>query len=259
VDWLDPWLEGAPTIGVTTSRSPVCKRGITANLAFYSAASRDDGLGPVAVAVVDSDVREADVRTRLELAGESSVRDSLVECRTLVWPALRVFACAAPDIDADRSLRSAAHAPLDAARREWHRVVFVDLPPGAGRPGPGLDSGIVQRLDALLVAVTPARDALAACRRHLGLIDEAKTRGHLRRDLRVGVVLTGDEVSAEVSPSRAAALLGPYRHAVVGSIPQLWGRSRPNQGFGPTMGFPDLEAAYATVLAGLPTESVRSA
>jgi hypothetical protein len=112
---------------------------------------------------------------------------------------------------------------------------------------------MVDRLDALLVAATPDRAALAATLRHLELFAEAHERGAIAPHVSIAVVMTGDEGSTMLEPVDVAELLG---EACIGHVPQLWGRSLPNHGFGPTLGISSLEAEFGRVHAVLAARRV---
>jgi hypothetical protein len=231
------------TVGITSARFEACKRGLAANYAA-SVARREDQ----SVCVIDADPRSCDVGARLAVTAPTLRRftapkldgtvDKLDARRLprLAFPPLHVLPAEHSYLDVDH--RQAYDAALGAAREAFD-VVVVDLPVGAGRPGPTLDGRMVDRLDALLVAATPDRAALAATLRHLELFADAHERGAIAPHVSVAVVMTGDEGSTLLEPGDVAELLGD---ACIGHVPQLWGRSLPNLGFGPTLGIKSLEA-----------------
>ncbi|MCU1430589.1 MAG: hypothetical protein JWL83_4589 [Actinomycetia bacterium] len=233
----------ALTIGVTAARFEACKRGLAANYAAILARRED-----VSVCVVDTDSRSCDVGTRLAIRGTSLQRfaaprvagkGAILPARALprlVFPPLSVLPVEPAFIDLDFGL---AYDAALAAVREAFDVVVVDLPVGAGRPGPTLDGRMVDKVDVLLIAATPDRSALAATLRHLELFEEALDRGAVAPHVRAAAVMTGDEGSTLLDPIDVAEMLGD---GLIGHVPQLWGRSLPNFGFGPTLGVAFLEA-----------------
>jgi MinD-like ATPase involved in chromosome partitioning or flagellar assembly len=242
------------TVGVTSARFEACKRGLAANYAATLATRVGSS-----VCLVDADPRSCDVGTRLgvsaptlarfvapKLAGDVEELDARV-LPNLAYPPLAVLPTSPAYIDAD--YRPQFNAALTATRAVFGTVV-VDLPVGAGRPGPTLDGRLVDRLDAILLAVTPDRAALAATLRHLELFAEAHGRGAIAPHVAIGVVMTGDEASCHLDPLDVAERLGD---ACVGHVPQLWGRSLPNLGFGPTLGFRFVETEVEHIHAELAT------
>jgi hypothetical protein len=240
------------TVGVTSARFEACKRGLAANYAA-TVARHETG----ALCVVDADPRSCDVGTRFGIAAPTLPRfvapklegkvESLDARRlpNLTYPPMAVLPTRPAYIDAD--YRPQYNAALDATRAVYDTVI-VDLPVGAGRPGPTLDGRLVDRLDAILLAMTPDRPALAATLRHLELFAEAHQRGAIAPHVAIGVVMTGDEASTLLDPLDVAERLGD---ACVGHVPQLWGRSLPNLGFGPTLGFRFVETEVDRIHAEL--------
>ncbi len=174
----------------------------------------------------------------------------------MVYPPLHVLPIEPAFVDLD--YRAAYEAAITTLRDAFD-VVIVDLPVGAGRPGPTLDGRMVDRLDVLLVALTPDRPSLAATQRHLELFAEACTRGAIAPHVSARVVITGDESSTLLDPDDVAEVLGD---ACAGHVPQLWGRALPNLGFGPTLGVTFLEAELLRVheqVAALRTDRVAAA
>jgi MinD-like ATPase involved in chromosome partitioning or flagellar assembly len=253
----------ALTIGVTSARFEACKRGLAANYAAVLA--RDE---QQSVCVVDADPRSCDVGTRLGVVGPTMRRFTAPKLRgdvdaldarrlaRMAYPPLHVLPIEPAFVDLD--YRAAYDASITALRDAFD-VVVVDLPVGAGRPGPTLDGRMVDRLDVLLVALTPDRPALAATLRHLELFAEAHARGAIAPHVSTRVVITGDEASAVLDPEDVADRLG---EACAGHVPQLWGRALPNLGFGPTLGVSFLEAELLRVhatAAALRTDRVAAA
>jgi MinD-like ATPase involved in chromosome partitioning or flagellar assembly len=230
------------TLGVTSARFEACKRGVAANYAAM-VARHEAG----SVCVLDADPRSCDVGTRLAVSGTSMHRFAApklqgevekLDARTLPaleFPPLYVLPAEPAFVDLDYRL---SYDAVVSAAREAFDVVVVDMPVGAGRPGPTLDGRLVDRLDGLLLTVTPDRAAVAATLRHLELFAEAHQRGAIAAHVFIAVAITGDEGSSVLDPDDVAEVLGD---AWVGNIPQLWGRALPNEGFGPTLGVDFLE------------------
>jgi MinD-like ATPase involved in chromosome partitioning or flagellar assembly len=238
----------ALTIGVTSARFEACKRGLAANYAAVLAGDEAQS-----VCIVDADPRSCDVGTRLGIVGPTMRRFTAPKLRgeverldarkiaRMAYPPLHVLPIEPAYVDLD--YRAAYDAAITAARGAFD-VVIIDLPVGAGRPGPTLDGRMVDRLDVLLVALTPDRPALAATLRHLELFAEAHTRGAIAPHVSTRVVITGDEASTFLEPDDVAEALAD---AYAGHVPQLWGRALPNLGFGPTLGVSHLESELLRV------------
>jgi hypothetical protein len=147
------------TVGVTAARFEACKRGFAANYAAILARHEMPS-----VCVVDADPRSCDIGTRLAVHGPAMRRfaDKYVAGPTptparralchLAYPSLHVLPVEPGYVDVDY-LR-AYNAAMAAVRNEFD-VVVVDLPVGAGRPGPTLDQRVVDHVDVLVLAVTP--------------------------------------------------------------------------------------------------------
>ncbi len=220
-------------VGITSARSGDWKRGVAANVAARLAADADIDAGPRRrrVAVVDVDAADCDVGDRLGMA----VRGSLEWPRLTVVPAAR-----------DLTL-PAARRRVDVVAAD-HDVVVVDLPRGAGVPGPALEAGLLDRFDRLVVALELTPDAVRRTARWVELVARAKVHGHLPGQLSVVAVVVGENVGDRADRRATADAVGV---PVVAGIPQLWGRAAPNLGFGPTLGFDVLDdalraAAFAT-------------
>jgi cellulose biosynthesis protein BcsQ len=231
----------ALTVGVTTAKHPECKRGlavnIAASLARHSAVS-------VRVCVVDADPLALDVTTRLPVAGpilEDFARPSAPAASRIArvgWPSqLAVLPCGGGSV-------ARVHLAAETALRELRDafdLVVCDVP--GGPSGPGLALGArLELLDWLVLAVTPTRPAVSAADHFLELFQTARARGQIG-GVKLAVVCTGDENTCELSTSEVETIL---EVAVVGRIPQLWGRTNPNRGFGPALAIPELDdAVYA--------------
>jgi Mrp family chromosome partitioning ATPase len=209
-------------LGFTTARSLDWKRGVAANVAARLAAD-----GVARVAVVDADPRSCDVGDRLGM----TVRGRLE------WPDLTVV----PLSVSAKPAMTAGHIRSLADRFD---IVVVDLPAGAGAPGPVLESGLLERVDRLVVMTELSVAALRSTRRWAELVSWAKNAGHVQHDVEVVAAVCDEEVADDGARSRLATTLGL---PVVASVPQLWGRIPPNLGFGPTLGFPVLDQALRSV------------
>jgi hypothetical protein len=229
------------TVGITSARFEACKRGVAANYAAVLAC--DEGRS---VCVVDGDPRSCDVGTRLAAGGvtlnryAAARRDGKAagsprnELARMAYPPLFVLPVEPMSVHRDYSEAYDTALPV---LRDAFDLVVVDLPVGAGRPGPTLDARLVDHFDALILTVTPDRAALAATLRHLELFASAVERGAVAENVDIAVVITGDEGSVRLDPEDVADCLG----GVTGRLHQLWGRALPNRGFGPTLGIVSLE------------------
>jgi hypothetical protein len=228
----------ALTVGVTTAKHPECKRGLAANIAAslvrHSAVS-------ARVCVVDADPDALDVTTRLPVGGpvlEDFARAGAPGVERLArvgWPsALTVLPCGGGPV-------ARVHLAAEPALRELRDafdLIVCDLP--GGPSGPGLALGArLELLDWLVLAVTPRRTEVAAAGNFLEHFQTARDRG-LIGGIKLAVVCTGDENSCDLSTAEVERML---EVAVAGRIPQLWGRTRPNVGFGAALAIPELDDA----------------
>lgn len=209
-------------VGITTARSLDWKRGVAANVAARLSA---DGISRVAV--IDADPRSRDVGDRLGI----TVRGRLE------WPELTVVPINVSTTPAmtDGHIRSL---------EERFDIVVVDLPAGAGAPGPALDSGLLGRLDRLVVMTELSVAAVRSTRRWAELVRWGKTAGHLPHAVEVVAAVCDEAIVDDPARIRLATTLCL---PVVASVPQWWGRTAPNLGFGPTLGFPVLDQALRSV------------
>jgi hypothetical protein len=179
------------------------------------------------VVVVDADSTARDVGARLGL----SVRGRLD------WPSLAVVPAGAELTPLQ------ARARVAAAIRD-HDVVIVDLPRGAGAPGPSLDCGLIDDLDRLVVMTDVSAAALHATARWSELVDVGRRKGHVPKRIEVVAAICVDKVVPDAVREQVAATISL---PVVASVPQWWGRTPPNVGFGPTLGFSVLDDALRIV------------
>jgi cellulose biosynthesis protein BcsQ len=233
----------ALTVGVTTAKHPECKRGLATNIAAslvrHSAVS-------ARICVVDADPFALDVTTRLPVSGPvledfaraiapRAIAPRAARIARVGWPApLAVLPCGGGPV-------ARVHLAAEPALRELRDafdLVICDVP--GGPSGPGLALGArLELLDWLVLAVTPRRSEVAAAGHFLELFRTARDRGQIR-DVKLAVVCTGDENSCDLSTSEVERML---EVAVVGRIPQLWGRTAPNRGFGAALAIPELDDA----------------
>jgi hypothetical protein len=160
----------------------------------------------------------------------------------LRWPVLNVVVSSDGHAGGSELVRG--------TRAIFDRVV-VDLPVATGMPVGAAEAAVLAHLDVLLIAVTARDDAIGAARCHLEELRLAAAQGVIDPGLDVRLVLTGDEGSATLDVNGALQMLGDAAALLVGSVVQLWGRSEPNLGFGPTLGVPSLDRSMAAIVAAL--------
>jgi MinD-like ATPase involved in chromosome partitioning or flagellar assembly len=210
-------------VGITAARAGDCKRGVAANVAARCAADGDRR-----VAIVDADPASRDVGDRL----------GAVVAARIAWPPLHVTPMAGGPVPPDIAARVAAAQVSEVSRD--HDLVVVDLPLGAGAPGPSLDAGLAGLLDRLVIMTSVTPESLTATARYTRLVAEAHRRGHIRDTLELVVTLALD---APAAPHELVQATNEVGLPVLGAVPQYWGRTPPNLGFGPTLGFAPLDAA----------------
>jgi cellulose biosynthesis protein BcsQ len=235
----------ALTVGVTTAKEPDCKRGVAANIA--ASLARHSALS-ARVCVVDADPFTLDVSTRLAVNGPTLEEFA----KTRVPNVGRLGRYHSPEftvVPSDGEAVARVHSAFDRAfepLRDAFDVIVVDLPGGPTGPGKAI-GGRLDKLDWLLLAVTPEPDAIAAAAHFVEMFETGRTKGDIG-DVRLAVLCTGDESTAMFSPEEVEAILGI---GTVGRIPQLWGRSVPNIGFGPALAIPELDDAVYDMLMDL--------
>ena len=235
----------ALTVGVTTAKYPECKRGVATNvaasLARHSAVSDR-------ICVVDADPFALDVTTRLGVCGpvlEGFARPNppaLSALARVESPSMAVLPCGGGPI----ARVHLAAEPAFSQLREAFDVVVCDVPGGPSGPGQALGTRL-DLLDWLVLTVTPEPAAVTATSHFLELFQTARDRGDIGR-VRLAVACTGDEGSAVMSVAEVGTALDV---AVSGRIPQLWGRSEPNRGFGAALAIPELDDAVYNLFASL--------
>jgi MinD-like ATPase involved in chromosome partitioning or flagellar assembly len=233
------------TIAVTSPRQITCKRGLAAHLAAHLAMQHADD--DMSVCVVDADIESRDIGVRFGVAGPllldvakrlgtSASGVPIDELIARVDPlGLHVLPTRPPEPALASLLRSKTpkiFAPLAAT----FDIVVVDAPVGLGVDAPEHDAQTLERIDALLVAVTADPSAFGSLLRYLNVIEAAVERGKLPATFDVHVVLTGSDHDG----TRTVTLDDVERKLeglpVAGWVPQLWGRGRPG---GPLSGYAD--------------------
>jgi Mrp family chromosome partitioning ATPase len=239
----------ALTVGITSARNPACKRGIAVNLA---ASLAREPLGSPRVCVVDADPLNRDVTTRLTVPGPvlEDFADRAVPASSALGSVHEPPLWVLPNAGAGVELtRRAASCALRRLRQDFD-VVICDLP-GGSTGSARVVRGRLDQLDWLLVAVTPQEDAVADAVHFVAQLRVEAAQGAIADTVGFGVVITGDEGSAELSDDAVAARLSA---PVVGSVRQLWGRSAPNLGFGAALGIADLDDAVGSLFVRLAPE-----
>jgi cellulose biosynthesis protein BcsQ len=234
----------ALTVGVTTPIAPDCKRGVAVNIA--ASLARNSALSD-RICVVDADPIHLDVTTRLAVGG-TSIEDF---ARVRVKGVATIPTYHSPEfsvLPSEGDQLARIHAGVENAHdvlRDAFDVVIYDLP--GGPTGPGRVMGArLDKLDWLLLAVTPEKEAIAAAGHFIEMFETGRSRGEIG-DVRLAVVCTGDESTVAFEPGEVEAILGV---STLGRIPQLWGRSQPNPGFGPALAIPELDdAVYEMLMA----------
>ena len=227
---------------MTTAKHPECKRGIATNMA--ASLARHSAVS-ARVCVVDADPVALDVTTRLAVRGPvledfaGPTPPSVARLGRVESPSMAVLPCGGGPV---ARVHLAAETALGALR-DLFDIVVVDLPGGPSGPGLALGSRL-ELLDWLVLTVTPEPGAVAATHHFLEHFQTARDRGDVG-DVQLAVVCTGDESSAEMTNAQVEAALDA---AVVGRVPQLWGRSAPNRGFGAALAIPELDDAVYDLL-----------
>jgi len=234
-------------VGVTTAKYPECKRGVATNIA--ASLARHSAVSD-RVCVVDADPLALDVTTRLAVRGpvleDFAKKNPPVAAKLarVESPSMAVLPCGGGPV---ARIHLAAEAAMHELRDAFD-VVVCDVP--GGPSGPGLALGArLDLLDWLVLAVTPEPAAAAATSHFLELFQTARSRGDLA-NVQLAVVCTGDESAAVMTPSEVETIVGV---PVTGRVPQLWGRSEPNRGFGAALAIPELDDAVYDLFAAFRT------
>ncbi len=227
----------AMTIAVTAPRSITCKRGLAAHLAAHLAARVTDGGSSVCIVDADLDSRDVGVRfgieapTLLEVANDLSVRDGRVGLSERIAridpPGLHVLPTRLPQSALVPLLHSKTTAMLASLRTAFDYVV-VDAPVAAGLGTYDWERTLLRQVDVLLVAVTAESSALGSVLRYLNAVAAAKNKGAVAPTFDAHVVLTGrDEDGTRELLSERDIERKLSGIPVIASVPQLWGRQRP--------------------------------
>ena len=227
----------ALTIAVTAPRMITCK-GFAANFAAHLAA-RVTG-GGSSVCLVDTDLESRDVGIRfdvsaptlLDVANDLALRDGRRRFTDAIPkvdpPGLHVLPTRLPQSALVPLLHSKTTALLGPLRAAFDFVV-IDAPVSVGLGTFDWERTMLRQVDVLLVAVTAEASALGGVLRYLNAIAAAKNNGALAETFDAHVVLTGRDEDGTRS------LLGEHDIErklrgipVIASVPQLWGRQRPD-------------------------------
>ena len=217
---------------------PTCKRGLAAHLAMYLAHVKAE-LG-LSVCILDTDLDSRDVGLRfgvtkptlLDVANNRALRDDHEKLKgaivRLEQSGLSVVPVQAPSGPLLPLLHNKAVTLLDQLRAAYDFVV-IDTPVGFGVSGDAWEEGILQRVDALVVAVSAESSAFGGTLRYLNSIGSLRGSGVLPESFDTHLVLTGSEEDGSRSLLTQRALDRNLRGVpIVASIPQLWGRRMPS-------------------------------
>ena len=233
----DPLTDRALTIAVTSPRTITCKRGFAANLAAHLAAQvTPDGSS---VCVVDTDLESRDVGIRfditgptlLEVANQMALRDSSATLTDLIPrvdpPGLHVLPTRLPQSALVPLLHKKTNSLLAPLRNAFDFVV-IDAPVSVGLGTFDWERTMLRQVDVLLVAVTAEASSLGGVLRYLNAIAAAKNNGALPSTFDAHVVLTGRDEDGTRSLLTERDIDRKLRGIpVIASVPQLWGRQRP--------------------------------
>jgi MinD-like ATPase involved in chromosome partitioning or flagellar assembly len=233
----DARTDRALTIAVTSPRTITCKRGFAANLAAHLAAQvTPDGSS---VCVVDTDLESRDVGIRfditgptlLEVANQMALRDSSATLTDLIPrvdpPGLHVLPTRLPQSALVPLLHKKTNSLLAPLRNAFDFVV-IDAPVSVGLGAFDWERTMLRQVDVLLVAVTAEASSLGGVLRYLNAIAAAKNNGALPSTFDAHVVLTGRDEDGTRSLLTERDIDRKLRGIpVIASVPQLWGRQRP--------------------------------
>jgi MinD-like ATPase involved in chromosome partitioning or flagellar assembly len=228
----------ALTIAVTAPRNITCKRGLAAHLAAHLARRVERSGASVCVVDTDLDSRDVGVRfdvagpTLLDVANDLALRDGRTHVSQLVRrvdpPGLHVLPTRLPQSALVPLLQNKT-TPLLARLRAGFDFVVVDTPVSVGLGTYDWERTMLREIDVLLVAVTADPSALGGALRYLNALAAARNQGAVPSTFVAHVVLTGrdDDGSRSVFSDRDIdrRLRGI---PVIASVPQLWGRHRPD-------------------------------
>jgi len=227
----------ALTIAVTSPRSITCKRGFAASFATHLAARVvPEGSS---VCVVDTDLESRDVGIRFEIATPTlldvanrlTLRDGGLRLPEAIPridpPGLHVLPTRLPQSALVPLLHTKTTALLGPLRAAFDYVV-IDAPVTVGLGPFDWERAMLRQVDVLLVAVTAEASALGGVLRYLNAIAGAKNNGALPSTFDAHVVLTGRDEDGTRSLLSERDIDRKLRGIpVIASVPQLWGRQRP--------------------------------
>jgi len=227
----------ALTIAVTSPRSITCKRGFASNLAVHLSA-RVASRGH-SVCVVDTDLESRDVGVRfdvnaptlLDVANNLTVRDGSTHLSEVIArldpPGLHVLPTRLPQSALVPHLHAKTTALLGPLRAAFDFVV-IDAPVSVGLGTFDWERTMLRQVDVLIVAVTAEAAGLGGVLRYLNAIAAAKNSGALPSTFDAHVVLTGRDEDGTRSLLSERDIDRKLRGIpVIASVPQLWGRQRP--------------------------------
>ena len=236
-------VDRALTIAVTSPRSITCKRGFASMFAAHLAARVvPEGSS---VCLIDTDLESRDVGVRfdvttptlLDVANAVTLRDSSVQLSDVIPridpPGLHVLPTRLPQSALVPLLHNKTTALLPHLRAAFDFVV-VDAPVTVGLGPFDWERAMLRQVDVLLVAATAEASALGGLLRYLNAIATAKNNGALPPTFDAHVVLTGRDEDGTRSLLTEAGIERKLRGIpVIASVPQCWGRNRPDAALDP--------------------------
>jgi MinD-like ATPase involved in chromosome partitioning or flagellar assembly len=227
----------ALTIAVTSPRSITCKRGFASMFAAHLAARVVPERASVCLIDTDLESRDVGVRfdlstpTLLDVANAVTLRDSSVQLSDVIPridpPGLHVLPTRLPQTALVPLLHNKTTALLPHLRAAFDFVV-IDAPVTVGLGPFDWERTMLRQVDVLLVAATAEASALGGLLRYLNAIATAKNNGALPPTFDAHVVLTGRDEDGTRSLLTEADIERKLRGIpVIGSVPQCWGRQRP--------------------------------
>jgi MinD-like ATPase involved in chromosome partitioning or flagellar assembly len=233
----DAQTDRALTIAVTSPRTITCKRGFAANLAAHLAAQVTPGGSSVCVVDTDLESRDVGIRfditgpTLLDVANQATLRDAKTALTDMIPrvdpPGLHVLPTRLPQSALVPLLHKKTNALLPPLRNAFDFVV-IDAPVSVGLGTFDWERTMLQQVDVLLVAVTAEASSLGGVLRYLNAIAAAKNNGALPSTFDAYVVLTGRDEDGTRSLLTERDIDRKLRGIpVIASVPQLWGRQRP--------------------------------
>lgn len=228
----------ALTVAVTAPRMLTCKRGFAANLAVHLAARvAPEGSS---VCVVDTDLESRDVGIRfdvtgptlMEVASDLGLRDGRCPLADAIAkvdpPGVHVLPTRLPQSALVPLLHSKTTGLLGPLRAGFDYVI-IDAPVAVGLGTFDWERTMLRGIDVLLVAVTAEAAALGGVLRYLNAIAAAKNNGALPTTFEAHVVLTGRDDDGTRTLLGEQDIERKLRGIpVIASVPQLWGRQRPD-------------------------------